>query len=90
VPGVAAREAAEPGLGPVLGAAEVRALMWGPDAADSGGGAGEGSRTLRVEEAARLRAAGLSNKEIAALMGVNASTVGRWLRQAGEHRAGQQ
>lgn len=77
------------GSEPVLGAAEVRALMWGADA-PGGGAVGEGSRTSRAEEAARLRTAGLSNKEIAGRMGVNASTVGRWLRQAGEHRAGQQ
>jgi hypothetical protein len=39
-------------------------------------------RTSQVEEAIRLKEQGLNNREIAARVGRDATTVGRWLKQA--------
>ncbi len=41
----------------------------------------EVSRTYAMEEAARLKAEGLSNKQIGQRLGVDPTTIGRWLKQ---------
>jgi hypothetical protein len=52
-----------------------------PEPATAAEGVGEGSRTWRVEEAIRLRGEGLSNRAIGERLGVDGTTVGRWLRE---------
>jgi hypothetical protein len=53
-----------------------------PEPAGEVGDAGEMPRTLRVEEAIRLKEEGLSNRVIGKRFGVDPTTIGRWLREA--------
>jgi hypothetical protein len=49
--------------------------------APAGGQAGEAPRTVLMERAARLKTDGLTNKQIGQRLGVNPTTIGRWLRR---------
>ncbi|MDR2254204.1 MAG: DUF2637 domain-containing protein [Bifidobacteriaceae bacterium] len=61
---------------------DLRRLLLGVDAEPDLGvpaGVGEARRTSQVEEAIRLKGQGLTNRAIGQRLGVNPTTVGRWL-----------
>jgi len=63
---------------------ELHRLLLGIDATpppEADGTVGEPSRTYLVEEAKRLKQQGLSNRAIGEQLGVDATTVGRWLKK---------
>lgn len=73
----------EPGLDE-LSEDDLRRLLLGIDSAPSRtatDGVGEGSRTYLVEEARRLKGQGLTNRAIGERLGVDPTTVGRWLKK---------
>jgi len=64
----------------------LQRLLWDFDTgpvrpAVPGGGVWGGPRTLQISEASRLKGEGLSNRAIGARLGVNPTTVGRWLKR---------
>ena len=82
-PSAPTADAAESGSAEGLDGAGLRRLLLGLDDDPPGGAAGgETPRTFGVEEAKRLKAAGLSNRAIGARLGVDPTTVGRWLRSS--------
>ncbi len=63
---------------------DLRHLLLGIDSVPSrtaADGVGEGTRTYLVEEARRLKGQGLTNRAIGERLGVDPTTIGRWLKK---------